>query len=114
MGDSSLAGDARWSGSYGVNLDYVARSHCSVEFISIEDIQVNDRQSICIYAIENINIHEGCLSLMQPPFMILQNILEKFEFFPIKCRVQRSLENFQKAQEQKDMHKGRQFTQKVS
>jgi hypothetical protein len=41
MGDSSLAGDARWSGTYGVNLDYVARSHCSVEFISIEDIQVS-------------------------------------------------------------------------
>ncbi len=45
---------------------------------------------------------------------ILQNILEKFEFFPIKCRVQRSLEIFQKAQEQTAMHKGRQFTQKVS
>ncbi len=25
---------------------------------------------------------------------MLQNILEKFEFFPIKCRVQRSLEIF--------------------
>ena len=46
--------------------------------------------------------------------MIVQNILEKFEFFPIKCRVQRSLEIFQKAQEQTAMHKGRQFTQKVS
>jgi hypothetical protein len=48
MGDSSLAGDARWSGSYGVNLDYVARSHCSVEFISIDDIQVNTSASMLL------------------------------------------------------------------
>ncbi len=27
----------------------------------------------------------------------VQNVLEKFEFFPIKCRVQRSLENFKRA-----------------
>ncbi len=26
--------------------------------------------------------------------LIMQNVLEKFEFFPIKCRVQRSLETF--------------------
>ena len=29
----------------------------------------------------------------------LQQILEKFEFFPIKCRVQRSLDIFKIAQE---------------
>jgi hypothetical protein len=27
-------------------------------------------------------------------FICPQNVLEKFEFFPIKCRVQRSLESF--------------------
>ena len=31
----------------------------------------------------------------------LQNILEKFEFFPIKCRVQRSLEIFKKNLDQR-------------
>ena len=41
LGDSSLAGDLRWAGTYGVNLDFVARSHCSVEFISIEAMQVH-------------------------------------------------------------------------
>ena len=35
-----MAGDSRWAGSYGVNVDFVARSHCSVAFIALEDIQV--------------------------------------------------------------------------
>jgi hypothetical protein len=39
LGDSAIAGDLRWAGSFGVNIDFVARSHCSVEFILIEDIQ---------------------------------------------------------------------------
>ena len=33
-------GDPRWAGSFGVNVDFVARSHCSVEMIMLEDIQV--------------------------------------------------------------------------
>jgi hypothetical protein len=41
MGDSVLAGDLRWAGTYGVNIDFVARSHCSVEYISIEAMQVS-------------------------------------------------------------------------
>lgn len=41
IGDSSLSGDLRWAGTFGVNLDFVARSHCSVEFISIEDMQAS-------------------------------------------------------------------------
>ena len=40
IGDSAITGDVRWSGAYGVNVDYIARSHCSVEVIKIEDIQV--------------------------------------------------------------------------
>jgi hypothetical protein len=40
IGDSALAGDLRWAGTYGVNIDFVARSHCSVEFISIEAMKV--------------------------------------------------------------------------
>jgi hypothetical protein len=40
IGDSILAGDQRWAGTFGVNLDFVARSHCSVEFISFDDMQV--------------------------------------------------------------------------
>ncbi len=46
IGDSVLTGDLRWAGTFGVNLDFVARSHCSVEFISAEDMQVN---LICAY-----------------------------------------------------------------
>ena len=44
IGDCSLAGDNRYAGSFGVNLDFVARCHCSVEFISVEDMQVCNKQ----------------------------------------------------------------------
>ncbi len=35
-----MAGDLRWAGTFGVNVDFVARSHCSVALITMEDIQV--------------------------------------------------------------------------
>ncbi len=41
FGESSISGDKRWAGSYGVNIDFVARSHCAVEIISVEDIQAS-------------------------------------------------------------------------
>ncbi len=40
IGDASIAGDLRWSGAFGVNVDMVARSHCSVEMILLDDLQV--------------------------------------------------------------------------
>jgi hypothetical protein len=40
IGDAAIAGDKRWSGAFGVNVDMVARSHCSVEMILLEDLQV--------------------------------------------------------------------------
>eukprot|EP00291_Cryptomonas_curvata_P030917 CAMPEP_0172211178 /NCGR_PEP_ID=MMETSP1050-20130122/36254_1 /TAXON_ID=233186 /ORGANISM="Cryptomonas curvata, Strain CCAP979/52" /LENGTH=372 /DNA_ID=CAMNT_0012891593 /DNA_START=340 /DNA_END=1458 /DNA_ORIENTATION=+ len=61
FGDTSIVGDTRWAGKYGIQADFVAVSHCSVEIIPIRDIK---------------------------------EILEKFEFFPIKCRIQRAVERF--------------------
>jgi hypothetical protein len=43
IGDSAMSGDLRWAGSYGVNIDFVARSHCAVEIILIEDIQASQQ-----------------------------------------------------------------------
>ena len=40
IGDCALAGDKRWAGTFGVNVDFVARSHCSVAVIAVEDVQV--------------------------------------------------------------------------
>ncbi len=40
IGDAAIAGDIRWAGSFGVNVDLVARSHCSVEMITLDDMQV--------------------------------------------------------------------------
>jgi hypothetical protein len=41
----------RWAGMFGVNVDFVARSHCSVALITMEDIQVrppvNLKNNIC-------------------------------------------------------------------
>ena len=45
IGDGAITGDVRWSGSYGVNVDYIARSHCSVEVINIEDIRVRNKNA---------------------------------------------------------------------
>ena len=84
IGDSAIAGDTRWSGSYGVNVDFIARSHCSVAVVKIEDIQAS--------------IFKLCSQMrrLKPGGrVVLQDILEKFEFFPIKCRIQRALEIFQ-------------------
>ncbi len=40
IGSSSIVGDKRWAGTFGVDADFIARGHCSVEFIKIEDIEV--------------------------------------------------------------------------
>jgi hypothetical protein len=37
---------------------------------------------------------------------IAQSVLEKFEFFPIKCRVQRSYENFKRVWKGQQASKG--------
>ena len=40
LGSNVVVGDLRWAGAYGVNADFVAMTHCAVEFISTEDIKV--------------------------------------------------------------------------
>ena len=40
VGGSAVVGDVRWTGTFGVNVDLVAKSHCSVELIRTEDILV--------------------------------------------------------------------------
>jgi hypothetical protein len=44
---------------------------------------------------------------------VFQGILEKFEFFPIKCRVQRSIDIFKIAQEHRKDSKHKPFRLKV-
>jgi hypothetical protein len=41
IGDSALADDLRWSGAFGVSVDFIARTHCSVEFIPLKKMQVH-------------------------------------------------------------------------
>ena len=35
-----MVGDDRWAGAYGVTADFIAMTHCSVEFIPLAQIQV--------------------------------------------------------------------------
>ncbi len=49
IGDSAIAGDLRWAGSYGVNVDFVAKSHCAVETILIEDMKVLHKHSFGLW-----------------------------------------------------------------
>jgi hypothetical protein len=40
IGGSVVVGDTRWAGTFGVEADFVARTHCSIEIIASEDIEV--------------------------------------------------------------------------
>jgi hypothetical protein len=40
FGGGTLVGDMRWAGAYGIQADFVALSHCSIEIIKTADIQV--------------------------------------------------------------------------
>ena len=40
IGASVVVGDTRWGGTFGVNADFVARTHCSVELITAKAIFV--------------------------------------------------------------------------
>jgi hypothetical protein len=63
MGDSALSGDLRWAGTYGVNIDFVARSHCSVEFISIEAMQVSHHQCSRNAEEDKESIDHNCMAV---------------------------------------------------
>ena len=85
FGGCAVAGDNRWTGDYGVRVDLVARTHCSVMMVKIENIKVLPLSRKC-------NVRH-CLTLYD---ICQQGIMEKFEFFPIKCRILRAQASFQK------------------
>ncbi len=105
IGGASVVGDYRWAGAFGVQADFVARSHCSVEIIKTEDIMVR-KFSMCKHS------HIANADVVLP--FILQDVLEKFEFFPVKCRIQRAAEMFSKITEMRQLGSlGPQFKAKV-
>jgi hypothetical protein len=57
IGDSILAGDLRWGGAFGSTVDFVARSHCSVAVIKLEDMQVLSCEVKLICLAESLNRH---------------------------------------------------------
>ncbi len=105
----------RWAGSYGVEADFIAKSHCSVEFIPINEILVslvngNHSQhevlmnfhdiptvtvNTCVWNVYTFPIL--CLVITVAEFKTLlmhwQKVLEKFEFLSIKSKVLRAREN---------------------
>ena len=88
-----MVGDHRWAGTYGVEADLLARSHCSVEIITLEDIQV-----LCLLSTVFPCSLQGKSHVYTQLWRVYnrglwrQDILEKFEFFPIKCRIQQAAE----------------------
>uniref|UniRef100_A0A7S0MT42 Ion transport domain-containing protein n=1 Tax=Cryptomonas curvata TaxID=233186 RepID=A0A7S0MT42_9CRYP len=69
VGGNAVVGDKRWTGSLGVYVDLVARTHCSVALI---------------------------------PTQHILDIMEKFEFLPIKCRTERARLLYRKHKEGAD------------
>jgi hypothetical protein len=93
-------------------VDLIARTHCSAEYIKTEDILVlyflydivhhpssgshaptaSVKAGIVILCCVEMPQH-GCeMSYLRP---YRQAIMEKFEFFPIKCRAQRAAEVYE-------------------
>ncbi len=40
VGESSVVGDTRWAGSWGIQADFTAKTACSIMAINVADIQV--------------------------------------------------------------------------
>jgi hypothetical protein len=53
VGGTAVIGDLRWTGSYGINADLIAKTHCSVEYIKTKDIEVFGRS----FALISIRCH---------------------------------------------------------
>jgi hypothetical protein len=47
IGSSCILGDDRWAGTYGVSADYIALTHCSVEYIALDEILVSSVTLFC-------------------------------------------------------------------
>ena len=43
FGDTTVVGDLRWAGSYGIDADFVAGEHCCVAQISVHQLLVLTR-----------------------------------------------------------------------
>ena len=44
IGGCTVADDVRWAGAFGIDADFVAKTHCSVAFVSTEDMKVQSLQ----------------------------------------------------------------------
>jgi hypothetical protein len=116
LGGCTVVGDVRWTGSYGVKADVVARTHCSVEIIKTEEIHVGllPHGSVrpIVVLLEQILVRKHTMILT---CTCLQEILEKFEFFPIKCLIERAADLYKKGLEMNEKNnKGkRSFKTKV-
>ena len=51
IGGSSVVGDRRWAGTFGVEADFVARTHCSVEIIRTDAIKARTDPRIFFLAL---------------------------------------------------------------
>jgi hypothetical protein len=87
FGGGTIVGDLRWAGAYGIQADFVARSHCSIEVIKTADIKVFVDLCLC---------HVIYPTVIMTFLSFSQAILEKFEFFPVKCRIQRAVRMYSK------------------
>ena len=104
FGGGTLVGDLRWAGAYGIQADFVALSHCSIEIIKTVDIQVLTLFLLpIVYYPPNLN----------QQIFLTQALLEKFEFFPVKCRIQRAAEMYKKFLGRQAMHSGSPLKSKV-
>ena len=72
IGSSCVVGDNRWAGTFGVQADFIAKSHCSVEYIAKDDILVRrpgthplrlsrrrSARSLCVHALYVVGVESS-------------------------------------------------------
>ncbi len=60
IGDGSVVGDTRWAGSFGVQADFIARTHCSMGIIKLEDIQVSKETTFAFLGAIKFELSQCC------------------------------------------------------
>ncbi len=70
IGDGSVVGDTRWAGSFGVQADFIARTHCSIGIIKLEDIQVSKETTFVFLGAMKFEL-SWCCPVMQNCVFIL-------------------------------------------
>jgi hypothetical protein len=74
FGDTSILGDKRWAGSYGVDANFIAGKHCCIARVSKNHIQVNLKFILSQCGLEQVGFLLDCESIAVPHNIITKSV----------------------------------------